>query len=600
MKATKLFLGMLAVAGMLFTTSCSKEDVNVDSSSEYVSASFNIGAAGVMGTRAIGEGTLIDKVACAVYDENGVELENLYEIVDFDQATGKAVYNVRLAKGQDYRVAFFAYNEAAAAYNVDDLKSVKILAAESNVEGRDAFTNYQDIEAAELTNLSNVEKTVVLKRPFAQLNLGIDAAEVLDAAKAGIIVSKSQITVSNVYNAFSAFANTVATDATLGSKTFALNEVPAENLYVNGNAYQYLALNYILVGDQNQEKSLTDVEFVWETADGKTNLPTTHFINIPVQRNYRTNILGRLLTTPAEFTIEIDADFQEPDYVEDVVSVVTKTASTAAELASLINNAAEGQTIINLTANITSNEVVVLDQLQDRQILVNGNGKTVNASFFVKGHADHVGIEGLSFDNVRFDYTGSESDIFTLGDRTADGRYVHNVIFNDCYFRGSDKVAIRPYQSFDIAAYNCEAIALHSFIQATGGNDIKISGCLINAKRGMSLGTTTNVVVENTFINAADDKYGIRADVIDGNSGLKIIDSKISAFIPVVVRNSNNAANVESYVVTFEGNNVLEKMGGSEYHVAIANEEYDTVGDTLTPITGADVTGANASWTIFK
>ena len=598
MKATKLFLGMLAVAGMLFTTSCSKEDVNVDSSSEYVSASFNIGAAGVMGTRAIGEGTLINKVACAVYDENGEELPALYQIVPFEN--GKAVYNVRLAKGQDYRVAFFAYNEEAAAYNVDDLKSVKILAAESNVEGRDAFTNYQDIEAAELTNLSNVEKTVVLKRPFAQLNLGIDAVEAVDAAKAGIIVSESKITVSNVYDAFSAFANTVATDANLGSKTFALNEVPAETLYVNGSAYKYLALNYILVGDQNQEKSLTDVEFVWKTADGKTNLPTTHFINIPVQRNYRTNILGKLLTTPAEFTIKIDADFETPDYVEDVVSVVTKTASTAAELASLINNAAEGQTIINLTANITSNEVIVLDQLQDRQILVNGNGKTVDASFFVKGHAAYVGIEGLSFDNVTFCYTGSESDIFTLGDKSATGRYVHNVIFNDCNFKGAEKVAIRPYQSFDIAAYNCEAFGLHSFMQATGGNDIKISGCAINAKRGMSLGTTTNVVVENTFINAADDKYGIRADVIDGNSGLKIIDSKIYAFIPVVVRNSNNAANVESYVVTFEGNNVLENNGGSEYHVAIAEEEYDTVGETLTPIAGADVTGANASWAIFK
>lgn len=603
MKTKNLFWGMLAVAGMLFATSCSQDEpVVAPVDGEFVNATFTLGAADAMGTRAtIGTGLTADKVVCAVYDATGAEMTALRQYVDVQNGTPRtATYNVRLAKGQDYRVAFFAYNEAGNHYDLTDLKSIKINAAYSNVETRDAFTNYIDIKADDLTNKSNIEETVILKRPFAQLNLGIDATEYTDAANAGVVIAESKITVSNVYNAFNAFANTVAADATLGSMTFDMNDVPNEALTVNGVDYTYLALNYLLVGDLTQEKSLTDVEFTWLTADGKTNNPTTHFINIPVQRNYRTNILGKLLTTPAEFNIVIDADFDTPDYVENVESVITKTVTTADELVAAVNNAPAGQTIIKIANDITAT-VFELDQQAGAQIYIDGQDHKVDAKIIVDGNNRWTGVEMMSFENIDFDYTGSAAEILAIAtdDASTGNSYAHNVVVNNCTFKGhAAATAIRAKQAFDLRIANCEAEGLHSFSQISSTVGVTIDRVTSNCVRGIHVDARNTIVTNCNITTTGSDKYGIRHEIGNVNDGLKIVDCTINAAFPVVVRNNDNVA-VASYTLTFEGNNTLANALG--YHVAIANEEYDTVGQSLTPLAGTvTVNGADAAWSIFK
>ena len=228
----------------------------------------------------------------------------------------------------------------------------------SNIENRDAFTAYVDVDAT----VNTINEDVTLYRPFAQLNLGVDNTEWTDAVKAGVTVAKSKIVVTNVYNQFSAYDNAVVATAEPVTMTFAMNTIPTEELEVdvdrdgtiaNTEKFKYLALNYLLVGDAGTEKSLTDVEFVWENSDAsKTNNPTTHFKNIPVQRNYRTNIIGKLLTNPATFNIVIDADFidsPENDYIVSVwdgESATTPVAdadgvyriSSAEELVGMMND----------------------------------------------------------------------------------------------------------------------------------------------------------------------------------------------------------------------------------------------------------------------
>lgn len=354
-----LFMSMLAIAGMLFATSCSQDELlNEPTTGDYVSAKFTIGTSDGIATRAtIGNGTKADKVACAVYDEKGTELRDLYAIRDVVDM--KATYEIRLAKGQKYRVAFFAYNSTADAYDVTYLTDIKVKDSQnSNIENRDAFTAYVDVDAT----VNTINEDVTLYRPFAQLNLGVDNIEWTDAVKAGVTVAKSKIVVTNVYNQFSAYDNAVVATAEPVTMTFAMNTIPTEELEVdvdrdgtiaNTEKFKYLALNYLLVGDAGTEKSLTDVEFVWENSDAsKTNNPTTHFKNIPVQRNYRTNIIGKLLTNPATFNIVIDADFidsPENDYIVSVwdgESATTPVAdadgvyriSSAEELVGMMND----------------------------------------------------------------------------------------------------------------------------------------------------------------------------------------------------------------------------------------------------------------------
>ena len=312
------------MAGMLFATSCSQDELlNEPTTGDYVNAKFTISTPEGIGTRAavnVGEGTTVNYVACAVYDATGEEMPDLRQYRPITNKT--AEYSIRLVKGQAYRVAFFAYygedNGISDYYDMQYLTDIKIKDAKSNIEHRDAFTNYVDVTAQE--SMKAVEKPVTLYRPFAQLNLGAVAEDIEAARKAGVIVTNSKITVSNVYTTFNAYNNEVAGETS--EVTFLMNEIPDQDLSVDmdnnedtpDETFEYLALNYLLVGDAGSEKTLTDVTFEWQTADNKTNNPATVFKNIPVQRNYRTNIIGYLLTNPAQFNITIDEKFEKPDY----------------------------------------------------------------------------------------------------------------------------------------------------------------------------------------------------------------------------------------------------------------------------------------------
>lgn len=608
-----LFWSMLAMSGMLFVTSCSQDElVNEAPNADFVNATFTIGAEDIMSTRTatIGDASHVNWVACNVYDVNGVAMD-LYEIVPFDQATGKATYNVRLAKGQDYKAAFFAYygdaSGVSAYYDVAELHDINILGgAASNLEERDAFSGFEPIAAADLTNLGTVNKTVTLRRPFAQLNLGIDAAEFEAAQKAGIVVAESAIKVTDVYDAWNALENNIAAGANAVDMEFALNDKVVTSLWADADKngvdeeYTYLALNYILAGTHTTTLSTTNVEFTWKSTDGKTNSPATTFNHIPVERNHRTNIIGRLLTTPAEFTIIIDAEFDDPDHFEEIQTIVEKTVTNATELQDAIDAAEVGRTIIKIGQDITGGTEIKVNQKKDVEIYIDGQGFATTGTFLVSGASEWNGKESLTIHNLTF---RNMADAIVLGKDNAT-RYAHNVTISDCKFMPianlNNIAAIRTYQANDIYVINCTASLSHSFAQITGGNNIKFENCSSNCQRGISLGSATNCFVSNCTINATGtDKYGIRHNADSGVDVLKITECTVTATFPVVVRHTNTTA-VTDYKLVFEGNNTLNK--GAEFEVAIAEEEYDTNGMALTPFAAGTVTvtGANTGWNIFK
>lgn len=609
-----LVLSVLAAAGMLFATSCTQDDLrNGSANSDYIDATFTLATEDGIGTRAtmIGDGTTVDVVACAVYDaynqEELTELRNNFVTINDE---GRATYSVRLAKGKNYRVAFFAYDIEAGIYNLDDMKNITISEGPSNMENRDAFTAYVDIEEGETMNA--FAKEVTLTRPFAQLNLGVNSTELSDAANAGLVVKQSKIVVSNVYKAFSAYDNAVA--GALDKMVFDFNAVPTQKLTIGANEYTYLAMNYILVGDNDgTEKSLTDIEFVWQTEDGLTNNPTTHFVNVPVQRNYRTNIVGKLLTSPTDFNVVIDEEFVG-DKDDQILNTVTKTVTTAAELQAAVNNTGVDQVIIKLANNIQTDDLITLIQNPNVQIYIDGQGYDVDAQILIDGRSNAGGIEALTIKNVNFNFKGTNknfpntdtkiSAIVHISDRSKNNNCAHNVTIEDCTFTttATNVNAIGSYQSFDVNIFDCTADnTLYSFAQFTGGWNFVIDNVDTECGRGISLGTSHTCVVRNSEITAsAAGKYGIRHDAT-GASRLTIENCKVDAFIPVVVRNSNNNP-VSSYTLAFNGANTLDKGADSEYHVAIAQNEYDAVGEDLTPFAPGvvNVTGADSAWYIFK
>lgn len=434
MKKKNLFLGVLAMTSMLFVTSCSEDDFqNNGASGDYVDAKFKIEMAEGIGTRAatnVGQGSTVNHVACAIYDADGNELPALRQYVAVSNK--EAEYSVRLVKGQAYRVAFFAYygddKGASDYYDMTALTDIKIKDAAANIEQRDAFTNYVDVTADETTGA--IDKSVSLYRPFAQLNLGSTAADVEAAKNAGVVVTNSEVTVSNVYTEFDAYNNTVAEGAEAKEVTFLMNEIPGEDLMVDvdndattaDEAYEYLALNYILVGDKGNEKALTDVKFTWKTADGKTNSPATEFKNVPVQRNYRTNIIGSLLTNPAVFNITIDAAFQTPDNIVAAPwdgTTVTEPKlvnneyliSTPAEWVWLKTGRVQSGTSLKLTADLDfgGHEVKGIagknfdgqGHTMSNMVLLPGGSAYSNGLFQGDATSGDITVKNVTFDNVK-------------------------------------------------------------------------------------------------------------------------------------------------------------------------------------------------------
>ena len=73
--------------------------------------------------------------------------------------------------------------------------------------------------------------------------------------------------------------------------------------------YEYLAMNYLLVGN---DKETVEIEFTY--ADANNVAKTRTVGSVPVQRNYRTNIYGQLLTSDVDVNVEIKPDYEKPDY----------------------------------------------------------------------------------------------------------------------------------------------------------------------------------------------------------------------------------------------------------------------------------------------
>ena len=86
-------------------------------------------------------------------------------------------------------------------------------------------------------------------------------------------------------------------------------------------------MNYILSGTEvldgnvnTTQKELVNCSFEVVDANGQP-VNTLTLSNLPVQRNYRTNIYGALLTSQVDYTIEIKPGFNEPGFDHEVVDI---------------------------------------------------------------------------------------------------------------------------------------------------------------------------------------------------------------------------------------------------------------------------------------
>ena len=347
-----LLLGMAAIASW-FATSCQNEIESVNAG-KTSTVSFKVETPEIK-SRAFSDGKTATVLQYAVYDEEGNELKDL--TVDNGEIDIKTTVNLKLTTGNTYSVIFWAA-APDAPYKVDFAnKTMKVdyNNAVSNDENRDAFYKYHifTVKGAQT-------ETIELKRPFAQLNIGTNDFEA--SKKAGYIVKQSSVKVP-VYSTLNMEHGTV--DG-LETREFKLANIPAgEDFPVQG--YKYLAMNYLLVS-----KETVDVEFTYTDGD---DAKTRTVGSVPVQRNYRTNIYGQLLTSDVDINVEIKPEYNEPAHEADALY---HAAAFGGEVT--LTEDVELKTPLNIQANM----------------ILNLNGKTISGAI-AKGAGAVVNVaEGVT------------------------------------------------------------------------------------------------------------------------------------------------------------------------------------------------------------
>ena len=315
---------MFAMVGMLFATSCSNDDLDTVQSGNESQVTFSLSLEKKIATRAISDGSQADKLVYAVFDENGDRISTIQKVEKTD-VIFPATETLTLAKGQTYKVAFWAQDADCEAYSVDDNMNVTVSYenALNNDETRDAFFKTETFTVTGSTSIH-----VELKRPFAQINVGVTEEDWVAAVASGIEIKNSKVVIKDAATKLNLLTGAVSEPTTVGV-TYDLATIPAENLMVDVDndgtkeTYHWLSMSYILVNDGSDatpsvngaaKTTLENLEFTFKPESGNEITLKNGLTSVPVQRNWRTNILGKLLTSDITFTISIDPIY-DGDYI---------------------------------------------------------------------------------------------------------------------------------------------------------------------------------------------------------------------------------------------------------------------------------------------
>ena len=235
--------------------------------------------------------------------------------------------------------------------------------ASSNDEKRDAFYKWHTFTVSGAQT-----ETIELRRPFAQLNVGTN--DFAASTSAGYTPAKSGVKVRNVYKTLSLADGKVADPVEVMMDYAALPQ--DETFPVAG--YDYLSMNYLLVPEA---KGVIDIEFGYTDSDAAA-AKTRIVGSVPVQRNYRTNVYGQLLTSQVGFNVIINPEFEDPD--NQVVLGGAVAVSSEAELEAALKSDAERIDIVmtkDLALN-ASNAYLKLGGENTKVITIDGLGNELN------------------------------------------------------------------------------------------------------------------------------------------------------------------------------------------------------------------------------
>ena len=314
----KLFFSVVAFATLLFAASCQQESLEPVAGDGSVT--YTVQMPGSIATKAVGDDLAADYVLFyEVYRAADIETtgaDPLYEgTADFG-ANGVAEVSLQFVKRQKYEVLFWAQAKNHDLFDVTDLRAVKM----TNVwAGNDlaaaVFAGTDEVNDC----VSEKKGNVTLVRPVSQINIATSKESLkvggTGAAAKTIAMKNATVTVKGLYATYNVYTKAVINDdiQDVAFETAPIKPEENANLpeyFDSDEKYVYVAMNY--VGFAPEQGTTVDVEFTLETSESIGEAAIDHMVaNVPIKANYRTNILGNLITEENAYTVTIDTQWAD-------------------------------------------------------------------------------------------------------------------------------------------------------------------------------------------------------------------------------------------------------------------------------------------------
>lgn len=334
---------------------------------------------------------------------------------------------------------------------------------------------------------------------------------------------------------------------------------------VNGKTYDWLSMNYLLTGDtpaddnvQKAESELVDLEFVaGSSADADVN--TINVSQVPVQRNYRTNIFGKLLTSATDITVDKDPNFG------DDINIVEYTPGT---------DLSQGGDV-RISAALTDGITIPAGLTQPLNLYVNATEPTITMPMSNNAKAINIVVaKDVAYPEIKFP-KGAEIDGFSLTGDPASTELAKGFIF----MVGSSSIADCPktLKNFTLDGVNFDGAGFKPQYSVTTENVVIRNCSFLNCKEpavgvqhvtGGSGQTAANYTIENCRVTFAPDAPAKQ-------NGLYLLDIQDNLIV------KNNTVEDATYVgIT---------IAGQPYNGKIARaSKIEVTGNTVTGSRGTD------------
>ena len=411
-------------------------------------------------------------------------------------------FNLTLIKDQEYKVLFWADKGTDAMEDLyykttDNLQNVSFLNAAriGNNDALDAFSKMEVITREE--SKAGFSKSVMLTRPFGQVNFITTDIPAINALTGGSAFLPTDVKVSYV----TCTGFNVLTQTGTGSEAIEYTAPVYSAMDPATNPAKYtLSMDYMLTATSDREtRNLVKLTAL---ANGY-ELTTVEVANCPVQRNYRTNIIGKILTGDATFNITIDPIYggEHNNYIASSNEGITNAISAGATTISLtpgtyiIPDDAQGKT---LTFIGTGNP-------EDTKIATQDDGSYEGCDYSLDGAT--VTFENITINTDSHTYTGYARCKGTYKNCVINGTYTlyGDSKFENCTFNVSGDVYNiwtwgAQNAEFDSCTFNSDGKALFLYQEGTNTINLTVNRCIFNDNGGLT--------AKKAAIEIGDAPYG--------------------------------------------------------------------------------------------